>query len=72
MEAMDKSVWDALSSRNEALIDAFHNAMKEAIHVFPIGQGGPIYYDIPDPSTQGTNRVGTSHQEATPADNGNV
>ena len=31
-EAIDKSVRDAISSRNEAFIDAFHNAMKEEIH----------------------------------------
>ena len=28
MEAIDKSVQDALSSRNEAFVDAFHNIMK--------------------------------------------
>ena len=27
-EAIDKSVRDAISSRNEAFVDAFHNAMK--------------------------------------------
>ena len=32
METIDKSVHDAISSRNEAFVDAFHNAMKEAIH----------------------------------------
>ena len=37
MEAIDKSVRDALSSRNEAFIDVFHNAMKEAIHGIPVG-----------------------------------
>ena len=42
-KAMDKSVLDALSSRNKALVDPFHNAMKEAIHGFPVGQGGSIY-----------------------------
>ena len=46
--------------------------MKEAIHGFPVGQGGPIYYNIPDPSTQGTNQVGTSKQEAVPAGSGDV
>ena len=30
------------------------------------------YYNIPDPSIQGTNQVGTSHQEEAPADNGDV
>ena len=63
-EVVDKSVRDAISSHNEAFVDIFHNAMREAIHGFLVGQGGPAYYNIPDPSTQGTNQVGTSHQEA--------
>ena len=46
--------------------------MREAIHGFPIGQGGPDYYNILDPSTQGTNQVGTSHQKATLAGSGDV
>ena len=46
--------------------------MKEAIHGFLVGQGGSAYYNIPDPSTQGTNQVGTSHQEAAPASNNDV
>ena len=71
-EAIDKSVRDALSSRNEAFVDAFHNAMKEAIHGIPVGQVGSTCYNILDPSTQRTNQVGTSHQEAAPAGNGDV
>ena len=46
--------------------------MKEAIHGFLVGQVGPAYYNILDPSTQGTNQVGTSHQEAAPAGNDDV
>ena len=46
--------------------------MREVIHGFPVGQGGMTYYNIPDPLTQGTNQVGTSHQEATPTGNGDV
>ena len=72
MEVVDKSVRDAISSRNEAFLDTFHNAMKEAIYGFPIGQVGPSYYNIPHPLTHGTNQVGTSHQEAAPAGNGDV
>ena len=64
MEVVDKSVHDARSSRNEAFLDIFHNAMREAIHGFLVGQGGPAYYNILDLSTQGTNQVGTIHQEA--------
>ena len=36
-EAIDKSIRDAISSRNEAFIDAFHNAMKDVIHGIPVG-----------------------------------
>ena len=46
--------------------------MKETIHGFLVGQVGLAYYNIPDPLTQGTNQVSTSHQEAAPASNGDV
>ena len=46
--------------------------MKEAIHGILVGRVGSTCYNIPDPSTQGTNQVGTSHQEAAPAGNGDV
>ena len=68
-EVVDKSIRDAMSSHNEAFVDVFHNALKEAIHGFPVGQGGPTYYNILDPSTQETNQVGTNHQEAAPTGN---
>ena len=71
-EGVDKSIRDVMSSHNEAFMDVFYNAMKEAIHGFPVGQGGSAYYNIPDPLTQGTNQVGTSHQEIAPAGNGDV
>ena len=71
-EIVDKSIRDAMSSHNEAFMDVFHNALKEAIHGFPVGQGGPAYYNIPDPSTQGSNQVGASRQEAAPAGTGDV
>ena len=50
-EAIDKSISDALSSRNEAFVDAFHNAMKEAIHGISVGQVGSTCYNILDPLT---------------------
>ena len=53
IEAIDKSVRDAISSRNEAFADAFHNAMKEAIHGIPVGQVGLTCYNILDLLTQG-------------------
>ena len=46
--------------------------MKEAIHGFLVSQGRSAYYNIPDPLTQGTNQVGTSHQEAASAGSGDV
>ena len=46
--------------------------MREAIHGFLVCQDGPAYYNILDPSTQGTNQVGTSHQEVAPASSGDV
>ena len=46
--------------------------MKEVIHGIPVGQVGSTWYNIPDPSTQGTNQVGISHQEAAPAGNGDI
>ena len=46
--------------------------MREAIHGFPVGQDRPTYHNIPDSLTQGTNQVSTSHQEAAPADSGDV
>ena len=46
--------------------------MKEAIHGFLVGQVGPAYCNIPHPVTQGTNHVGTSHQEGAPASNDDV
>ena len=50
----------------------YQAAMKEAIHGISIGQVGSTCYNIPDPSTQGTNQVGTSHQEVGLAGNGDV
>ena len=50
-EVVDKSVRDAISSHNKAFVDIFHNAMREAIHGFLVGQGGPTYYNISDLST---------------------
>ena len=46
--------------------------MREVFHGYPIDQVGQAYYNIPHPSTQGTNPAGTSHQEATPAGNDDV
>ena len=72
MEIVDKSIRDTISSHNEAFLDTFHNAMKEAIHGSLVGQIGPTYYNIPHPATQGTNQVSTSHQEAAPTGSGDI
>ena len=71
-EVVNKSILDAISRHNEAFLDTFYNAMKEVFHGFPIDQVGPAYYNIPYPSTQGTNQAGTSHQEAALAGNDDV
>ena len=46
--------------------------MKEVFHGFPIDQVGSAYYNVPHPSTQGTNQAGTRHQEATLTGNDDV
>ena len=46
--------------------------MKEVFHGYLIDQVGPAYYNIPHPSTQGTNQAGTSHQEAALTSNDDV
>ena len=72
IEVVDKSVRDAISSHNEAFLDTFHNTMKEVFHGFLVGQVGSAYYNIPHSSTQGTNQVSTSYQEAVPTGNNDV
>ena len=71
VEAVNKYVHDAISNHNEVFRNIFHNTMKEVFHGF-VDQVGPAYYNIPHPSTQRTNQIGTSHQEATPAGNDHV
>ena len=72
MEAINKSVHDAMLNHNKVFLNTFHNIMKEVFHGFPVDQVGPAYYNIPHPLTQGTHQAGTSHQEAAPADNNDV
>ena len=72
VEVMNKSVHDAILNHNIVFLNTFHNTMKEVFHGYPIDQVGPVYYNIPHPSTQGTNQAGTSHQEAAPAGNDDV
>ena len=72
VEAINKSVRDAISNHNEIFLNTFHNTMKEVFHGFPVDQVGLAYYNIPHPSTQGTNQAGTSLQETAPAGNDDV
>ena len=51
VEAINKSVHDAISNHDEIFLNTFHNTMKEVFHGFPVGQVGPTYYNIPHPST---------------------
>ena len=70
-EAINKYVHDAILNHNIVFLNTFHNTMKEVFHGFP-DQMVSAYYNIPHPSTQRTNQVGTSHQEATPAGNNDI
>ena len=72
MEAINKSVHNAISNHNKIFLNTFHNTMKEVFHGFPVDQVGPTYYNIPHPSIQGTNQAGTSHQEVAPTSNYDV
>jgi len=72
VEAINKSVYDAISNHNKVFLNTFDNTMKEVFHGFLVGQVGSAYYNIPHPSAQETNQVGTSHQEAALAGNDDV
>ena len=53
VEAINKSIHDAMLNYNEVFLNTFHNTMKEVFHGYPIDQVGPVYYNIPHPSIQG-------------------
>ena len=72
VEAVNRSVHEAISNHNTVFLNTFLNTMKEVFHGYPIDQIGPAYYNIPHPSTQGTNQAGSSHQEAALAGNDDV
>ena len=72
VDAVNKSVHDAILNYNTVFLNTSHNNMKEVSHRFPIDQVGPAYYNIPHLLTQGTNQTGTIHQEAAPAGSGDV
>ena len=72
IDAVNKSIHDAMLNHNIAFLNTFHNTMKEVFHRCPIDQVGPTYYNIPHPSTQGTNQAGTSHQQVALTGNDDV
>jgi DNA-directed RNA polymerase subunit L len=62
VDAVNKSIHNAVLNHNKAFLNTFHNTMKEVFYGFPLDQVGPAYYNIPHPSTQGTNHASTSQQ----------
>ena len=50
VEAVNKSIHDAMLNHNTAFLNTFHNTMKEVVHGFSPDQVGPTYYNIPHPS----------------------
>ena len=52
VDAINKSVYDAMLNHNTTFLNTFHNTMKKVFHGYPIDQIGPAYYNIPHPSTQ--------------------
>ena len=72
VEAINKSIHDAILNHNIVFLNTFHNTMKEVSHGYPVDQIGPAYYNIPHPLTQGINQADTSHQEAAQAGNDDV
>jgi len=51
VDAVNKSIHDAILKHNTAFLNTFHNTMKEVFHGYPIDQIGPYYYNIPHLST---------------------
>ena len=51
MDAVNKYVHDAILNHNTIFSNTFHNTMNDVFHEYPIDQVGPVYYNIPHPST---------------------
>ena len=62
VDAVNKSIHDAMLNHNITFLNTFYNTM-EVFHGFLVDLVGPAYYNISHPSTQRTNQAGTSHQE---------
>ena len=43
IEAVNKSVHDAMLNHNTTFLNTFHNTMKEVFYGFPLDQVGPAY-----------------------------
>ena len=43
MEAVNKSIHDAILNHNIVFLNTFHNTMKEVFHGYSIDQVGPVY-----------------------------
>jgi hypothetical protein len=67
VDAINKSIHNAMLNHNTAFLNTFHNTMKEVLYGFPLDQVGPAYDNIPHSSTQGVNHAGTSQQGAAQA-----
>ena len=63
IDAVNKSVHDAMLNHNTTFLNTFHNIMKEVFYGCPIDQVGLAYYNILHLLTQVTNQASTSHQE---------
>ena len=70
IDAVNKSVHDAMLNHNTTFLNTFDNTVKEVFYGCPIDQVGLTYYYIPHPSIQGTNQAG--HQEAALTGNDDV
>ena len=57
VDAVKKSIRDAMLNHNTAFLNTFHNTMKEVFYGYPIDQIGLAYYNFPHLSTQGTNKM---------------
>ena len=53
VEAVNKSIHDAILNHNTVFLNTFHNTMKEVFHGYPIDQVGPVYYNIPHHQLRG-------------------
>ena len=51
VDAVNKSIHDAMLHHNTTFLNTFHNTMNEVFNGFPLDQVGPAYYNILHPLT---------------------